>query len=171
MLDEPFGAELTVTRCGELPFNELQQLMARYGLALERVDDEQSIPGSFWGDAEAGIILRRVLIRDDTPVHSFLHEACHLICMDEERRSQLHTDSGGDYAEEDAVCYLQVVLSDWLPGYGRTKMLTDMDTWGYSFRLGSAAAWFDADAADARAWLLQHKLLDASHHPLWGLRY
>ena len=27
-------------------------------------------------------------------------------------------------------------------------------TWGYSFRLGSAAAWFAEDAEDARDWLI-----------------
>ena len=30
-----------------------------------------------------------------------------------------------------------------------------MDAWGYSFRLGSTAAWFERDASDARDWLLQ----------------
>ena len=31
--------------------------------------------------------------------------------------------------------------------------MRDMDDWGYSFRLGSTEAWFEADAEDARAWL------------------
>jgi hypothetical protein len=39
-------------------------------------------------------------------------------------------------------------------------MCRDMDEWGYSFRLGSAAAWFEQDAKDARAWLIRHGLLD-----------
>jgi hypothetical protein len=34
-----------------------------------------------------------------------------------------------------------------------------MDTWGYTFRLGSAQAWFDNDAEDARAWLCARGLL------------
>jgi hypothetical protein len=39
-------------------------------------------------------------------------------------------------------------------------MFRDMDDWGYTFRLGSAAAWFEQDAEDARAWLVEHGLTD-----------
>jgi len=35
-----------------------------------------------------------------------------------------------------------------------------MDAWGYSFRLGSAGAWFARDAEDARAWLVDQGILD-----------
>jgi hypothetical protein len=45
-----------------------------------------------------------------------------------------------------------------------------MDAWGYSFRLGSTAAWFERDAEDARAWLLLHGLIDAAGTPTWRLR-
>ena len=31
-------------------------LLARYGLTLQQVPDGEPIPGSFWGDEEAGII-------------------------------------------------------------------------------------------------------------------
>jgi hypothetical protein len=31
--------------------------------------------------------------------------------------------------------------------------MADMDAWGYSFRLGSTRAWFEADAEDAREFL------------------
>ena len=41
----------------------------------------EPIPGSFWGDEEAGIIGNTVYARDDTPVHSLLHEAGHLIVL------------------------------------------------------------------------------------------
>jgi hypothetical protein len=34
-----------------------------------------------------------------------------------------------------------------------------MDTWGYSFRLGSAERWFREDAEDAREWLLTHQIV------------
>ncbi|CAG0910677.1 unnamed protein product, partial [Cyprideis torosa] len=66
--------------------------------------------------------------------------------MDEERKKGLHTDAGGNYAEEDAVCYLQILLSDQIEGYNRDQCMDDMDAWGYSFRLGSARAWFEEDA-------------------------
>jgi len=103
-------------------------------------------------------------------VHSALHEACHYVCMDDRRRLGLHTDAGGSYDEENAVCYLQILLADILPGVGRDRLLADMDAWGYSFRLGSARAWFEDDAADAREWLLGHGLIDAAGRPTWRLR-
>ena len=49
-----------------------------------------------------------------------------------------------------------------IPGVGRERLCADMDEWGYSFRLGSTRAWFDNDAADARQWLLEHSVIDAS---------
>jgi hypothetical protein len=76
----------------------------------------------------------------------------------------LDTDAGGDDAEESAVCYLQIVLADSLPNVGKERMCRDMDEWGYSFRLGSAATWFAEDAEDARAWLIVHGLLDEAGH-------
>lgn len=143
---------------------ELARLLARYGLALREVPAGAPIPGSFWGEPEAGIAGDEVFVRPDTPVHSALHEAGHLICAGE-RRAAIHTDAGGDYAEEDAVCYLQIVLADELPGVGRERLIADMDAWGYTFRLGSAGAWFAADAEDARAWLVARGLLDAAGRP------
>jgi len=128
-------------------------LVAGYGLAMEDVPAGAKIPGSYWGDDEAGLIDNRLYARPDTPLHSILHEACHWICMDQARRSVLHTDAGGDYDEENAVCYLQIVLADRITGYDRAACMRDMDRWGYSFRLGSAKAWFARDAEDARAGL------------------
>lgn len=139
--------------------SELAGLLARYGLVLRRVPAGAPIPGSFWGEPEAGIAGDEVFVRPDTPVHSALHEACHLICAGD-RRAAIQTDAGGDYAEEDAVCYLQVVLAEELPGVGGERLMADMDAWGYTFRLGSAAAWFAGDAEDARAWLVARGFLD-----------
>ena len=68
------------------------------------------------------------------------------------------------------MCYLQVLLAGHLGGVGRDRMLADMDRWGYSFRLGSAAAWFAADAEDARTWLCEHGLLDRRGRISWRLR-
>ena len=138
--------------------DSLRDLLQRYGMQLQHVPDNESIPGSFWKDPEAGLIDNILYVRDDTPVHSALHEACHYICMDDARKQKLHTDAGGDYAEENAVCYLQILLSDAIPEMGRARMLKDMDAWGYSFRLGSAQAWFEQDAEDARQWLVRNAI-------------
>jgi hypothetical protein len=138
----------------------LEMLLDRYGLALHLVAPEEIIPGSYWGEREAGLIGAKIFARLDTPLHSVLHESAHFICMTPERRAGLDTDAGGDDAEESAVCYLQLILSDLLPNAGRERMCGDMDAWGYSFRLGSTAAWFAGDAEDARGWLIRHGLLD-----------
>jgi len=92
-------------------------------------------------------------------VHSLLHEACHLIVAPPEKRADIHTNASDSQAEEDATCYLQIVLADALPGVGRERLCADMDRWGYTFRLGSARAWFENDAEDARAWLIERGLL------------
>jgi len=90
--------------------------------------------------------------------------------MDEARRAGLDRDAGGDDIEEAAVCYLQILLADYLPGVGRDRLMQDMDAWGYSFRLGSSRAWFESDAADARAWLLDRALLIDTGTPTFELR-
>src|SRR5690606_20590311 len=108
-------------------------LLARYGLALVRVADGAPIPGSYWGECEAGIIGTDVYARDDTPVHSMLHEACHLIVLPPECRTAVHTDATDSIEEEDAVCVLQALLGDELPAVGRERVLADMDAWGYTF--------------------------------------
>ncbi len=148
----------------------IAELLRKYGLEFESVKDGAAIPGSFWGEPEAGIIKLRVFARPDTPIHSILHETCHVICMSEKRRASLATNAGGDDLEESAVCFLQVVLADYLPGVGRERLMRDMDEWGYSFRLGSTAAWFRDDADDARSWLRMHTLTDDDGQPSWNLR-
>ncbi len=154
-----------VLRCDELEPGTLAGLLGCFGLAVERVAPGETIPGSYWGGSEAGLVGARLLVRDDTPVHSALHEACHFMCMDAGRRAALHTDAGGDELEEAAVCYLQLLLADELPGFGRDRAFADMDAWGYSFRLGSARAWFRGDAEDARDWLWRRALIDGDGRP------
>ena len=90
--------------------------------------------------------------------------------MTSERREQLETDAGGDDLEEAAVCYLQVILADEIGGVGRNRLMRDMDAWGYSFRLGDTASWFERDAEDARKWLIEHALLSATDAPTFMLR-
>ena len=103
-----------------------------------------AIPGSYWGESEAGLRGQWLYARGDTPLHSILHEAAHYVCMTPERRASLDRDAGGDDAEECAVCYLQLLLADVVPSLGRERLFSDMDRWGYSFRLGAARAWFRA---------------------------
>jgi hypothetical protein len=161
---------LPLLTCAHLGRERLAALLNHYGLRVEWISTGSEIPGSYWGDCEAGLIGNCLWVREDTPVHSALHEACHAICMDRERRARLHTDAGGECIEENGVCYLQILLADELAGVGRARMWADMDAWGYSFRLGSARAWFERDAQDARNWLIQHGLIDEDDHPLRRLR-
>lgn len=159
-----------ILNCSYLPPLELSTLLQQYGIEVEEVASNQAIPGSFWGDSEAGLIGNRLYIRPDTPVHSALHEACHFICMDADRRDGLDTDAGGDYEEENGVCYLQILLAAKMPSVGPERLMQDMDEWGYSFRLGSTQAWFTQDAEDAHDWLLEHGIIDNSSRPTGLLR-
>lgn len=148
-----------VLRLRDVGVKAMATLLSPYGLQLVEVAEGEAIPGSFWGEDEAGLVGAQLLARQDTPIHSILHESCHYICMDGERRAQLHTNAGGDTDEENAVCYLQILLAERVPGMGQARMWADMDRWGYSFRLGSAQQWFKADAVEARDWLLEHGLI------------
>ena len=161
---------MNILNCSDIESSQLQQLLTKFDINVHSVEARQKIPGSWFGEPEAGIIENNLYIRDDTPVHSALHESCHYICMSPERRSTLHTNAGGDYDEENAVCFLSILLSDLIHGFGRDRMFADMDEWGYTFRLGSSKAWFEEDAEDARLWLKKHKLIDSQTRPVWNIR-
>jgi hypothetical protein len=170
-LAQPPSGEPRVTRLdapGALA--AARELCGRYGTALEVHPPAAEIPGSYWGESEAGLLDGTLHVRTDTPLHSLLHELCHWVCMDPVRRAGLDTDAGGDFDEENAVCYLQILLADEIAGFGRGQMLADMDAWGYTFRLGSARAWFVGDAEDARLWLEREGLTDAAGRPSFRLR-
>ncbi|MFC4820737.1 hypothetical protein [Dokdonella ginsengisoli] len=160
--------EAGVLTLADLDIAVVSGLLARRALTLAQVEPGAPIPGSYWGEPEAGVIAHTVYARDDTPVHSLLHEACHLIVAPAERRAHIHTDASDSQAEEDATCYLQVLLADELPDVGRERLMRDMDAWGYSFRLGSTRAWFEHDAEDARLWLAQRGLLPGTGSPRPG---
>jgi len=149
-----------VIRLGDVDPATVDSLLGGYDLSLEWVPGGAPIPASYWGEPEAGIAGQTVFARADTPVHSLLHEAAHVICMTPARRIALHRDAGGSDLEESAVCYLQILLADRLPGVGSERLMNDMDAWGYSFRLGSTARWFAEDAGDAVAFLRRHRILD-----------
>lgn len=161
---------MPVLLCFEINFVDLANLLGRYGLECKQVAADQEIPGSWFGETEAGLIGNKVYFKLATPVHSVLHESCHYICMDEVRRQQLHTNAGGDYAEENGVCYLQIIFADYIPGFGRDRAFQDMDEWGYTFRLGSSRAWFEQDAEDAQAWLLMQGVINSNGQPTWNFR-
>ncbi|KRC32113.1 MULTISPECIES: hypothetical protein [unclassified Lysobacter] len=150
----------------DIDFDAVAALLARYGLVLSRVADGDAIPGSYWGECEAGLIGSTVYARADTPVHSLLHEAAHLIVLPPQRRAAVHTDATDSVEEEDAVCVLQSLLGDALPGVGRERVLADMDEWGYTFRLGSARAYVEHDAETAWQWLHERGLADAARRGL-----
>ncbi|GMQ89105.1 MAG: hypothetical protein BMS9Abin09_0555 [Gammaproteobacteria bacterium] len=169
MNPEPVKQGVEVLRLAQIDLPAITGLLERYGLVCEQVGADTDIPGSFWGDEEAGLIENRLLARADTPIHSILHEACHYVCMTPDRRDGLHTDAGGGYEEENGVCYLQILLAGYLPAVGHDRMMQDMDAWGYSFRLGSARDWFERDAGDAFQWLLARGLVDESGAPAWTL--
>ncbi len=158
---------LTVDDIGQ---GVLAVFLGRFGLELVVQGAGEKITGSFWGDSEAGIVGRTVFVREDTPLHSFLHETCHIICMDGARRDDLDRDAGGDGLEESAVCYLQVLLADYVEGAGRMRIMRDMDMWGYSFRLGNTLDWFENDAEDAHEFLANHGLIEISGEPAFILR-
>ncbi len=155
---------------GDVDRQDLTRLLSRFGLRLVETPGGEEIHVSYWGGSEAGLVGSEIHARADTPVHSILHETSHYVCMSPSRRASLLRDAGGDDAEESAVCYLQILLADQLPGMGRARMLLDMDQWGYSFRLGSTGAWFERDSEDARRWLLAHDLIDESGAPTRRLR-
>jgi hypothetical protein len=159
-----------VLRVGPELDDSILRLAGRYGVDLRHCAAGESLPGSYWGEGEAGLRGNTLYVRADTPLHSLLHELSHFVCMSSDRRDDLYRDAGGDDAEECAVCYLQILLADELPGLGRGRMLQDMDTWGYSFRLGSARAWFERDAADACIWLRRNGVIDDDHRTTFQLR-
>lgn len=161
---------MDVVRVGDPPHADVLALSHRYGLTLRFLSAGESLPGSYWGESEAGLRGAELFVRADTPLHSLLHELSHYVCMSAARRAGLDRDAGGDDDEESAVCFLQILLADELTQLGRARMLADMDAWGYSFRLGSARAWFESDAADACIWLRTRGVVDQAMRPTFSLR-
>ena len=160
----------TVLCVADCNLSQLKSLLDKFQLELNIEQGNHKIPGSYWGESEAGLIRNQVYVRNDTPIHSMLHESCHYICMDDQRRQNLDTDAAGDYDEENAVCYLQIILSDLIPEMGKQRMMQDMNSWGYTFRLGSAQQWFENDAEDALTWLKDSELLDNNNKPTFKVR-
>jgi hypothetical protein len=161
---------MDVVRVGPQPHASVLALTRGFGVELRNLSQDEVLPGSYWGDSEAGLRGEVLFVRADTPLHSLLHELSHFVCMTPERRAGLDRDAGGDDAEECAVCYLQILLADELPQLGRERMFSDMDAWGYTFRLGSSRAWFERDAGDACTWLRESGVVDDGLRPTFRLR-
>jgi len=161
---------MDVLRVGAEAHESIVTLVRRYGVTLRQLSADEVVLGSYWGESEAGLKGHELFVRADTPLHSLLHELSHYICMSPGRRAGLDRDAGGDDAEECAVCYLQILLADELPIFGRERMLRDMDAWGYTFRLGSARAWFGEDATDAGIWLRRNAVVDERQRPTFRVK-
>lgn len=152
---------------GELAPHSLEHFFGPWGVEVAWVAAGEAIPSSYFGAPEAGICGDTLFVRADTPVHSALHEGFHLVCAGRERRATIDGDAGdGDFVEEVAVCYLQLATAAELPGFNFERACRDMDAWGYTFRVGSAARWFAEDAEDAIAWLRDRGLLDTAGNPV-----
>ena len=154
----------------DLNSSAVANVLSNYDIQINCLKFDSNIPHSFWGAPEAGRIRNQLYIRDDTPVHSILHESGHYICMPEKQRSDAQVDAKGSAMEENATCYLQVLLADYIQGYNRYHLLRDMDTWGYSFRLGSASIWFNEDAEEVKNWLLNHGIINHHGEITWQYR-
>lgn len=161
---------MNVLRLGDINQLALVELLARFGLRLSLVETGEAIPGSYWGADEAGLIADALYARLDTPMHSVLHETAHWITCSEQRRASLHTDAADNQEEENATCYLQIVLAAHLQEFGIQRAWRDMDLWGYSFRLGSAQAWFEQDAGDEQLWLRAHRILHSNGELSFNVR-
>lgn len=149
-----------VLRVADIGLDAPAALLARYGLRLHRVESDAAIPGSFWGEPEAGIIGCDVYVRDDTPVHSLLHEAGHLIVLPAENALRcIPTRPIRWKKKTPPVTCRSCWPSNCLVWAAR--LMADMDSWGYTYRLGSTRAWFEQDAENARSWLDARGLLPA----------
>jgi hypothetical protein len=157
-----FEHQAAVVRVCDIDIKQARHLLGCFSLEIVVLPDGEPILGSFWGECEAGIIGSTVYVRRDTPIHSLLHEAGHLMVMPQERRASVHTNATDSIAEEDATCYLQLLLANSINGFGFERACADMDLWGYTFRLGSARAWFENDAEDAQQFLFERGILTHS---------
>ena len=90
--------------------------------------------------------------------------------MSAEQRILKQIDAKGSAMEENATCYLQILLAEHIGGYSRTQLMKDMDAWGYSFRLGSAHSWFTQDAEEVQLWLISQQIINTQGKPTWKLR-
>ena len=58
-----------VLRVGNDAHPSLTQLTRRYGVELVACAPDDSLPGSYWGESEAGLRGNSLYVRPDTPLH------------------------------------------------------------------------------------------------------
>ncbi|MDB2544126.1 hypothetical protein N9X63_03545 [Woeseiaceae bacterium] len=58
---------------GDFENKELNNLINKYHFKLKILADHETIPASFWGDPEAGLIGKTIFVKKITPLHSFFH--------------------------------------------------------------------------------------------------
>jgi hypothetical protein len=110
-----------VLRLENIEQEALAELLSRFGLALHQCPTGDPIPGSYWGDDEAGLRANLLYARPDSPLHSILHEAAHYICMDSDRRQNLDTDAGYSFRLGSSRAWFEQDAEDalaWLTGHG-----------------------------------------------------
>ena len=103
-IDPDGGASTPEVLTCRVTWLRLIRLAARYGVPVKQVEPGAPIPGTYWGEPEAGILNGVLHARPDTPVHSFLHELGHIVCADAVRRAGIRADAGGEDIEESGVC-------------------------------------------------------------------
>ncbi|HEX2585054.1 MAG TPA: hypothetical protein VHL14_07975, partial [Steroidobacteraceae bacterium] len=57
----------SVVLLDEVIIDQVQDLLSRFDLQLQLVGEDQVIPGSYWGESEAGLIGNNLYARLDTP--------------------------------------------------------------------------------------------------------
>ena len=65
----PRALDSGVTLIADLREAEIRDLLSAYGARLVMMPCGRDIPGSYWGDSEAGLIESDVFVRTDTPAH------------------------------------------------------------------------------------------------------
>ena len=86
-------------------------------------------PRSYSPRPEARPEVARILLVDDEPKMVMLLESSlqarghETVGLNDGQSAldRLDTDAGGDYDEENGVCYLQILLADEIPGFGRAR--------------------------------------------------
>src|SRR3546814_6813027 len=80
-----------VLRLRDISFVDVATLLARYDLHLERVADDAPIPGSYWGDCEAGLIGATVHARSEehtSDLQSLMRISYAVFCLKKKNNTQ-----------------------------------------------------------------------------------